>query len=217
MLMKIPGVEIVEQPSERVALHKLADGSSIAFGAVPMRGDTIPKETHAVAAPVREAVEAFSKLEEARRAARDDKGLNEIGRAAKVKTARETTAAAMAEAESKLAQMGAATAGLSEKAFAPPELEASDYNGGLIDQEIRTHVRSLPSDQRAAYLQTLATKPRHLEALMRSPVPIEGASEYANRLWQERLEKSPDAISAQGYRDALDWGLGTLGSMKSKI
>lgn len=183
MQFKIEGLETIPGTDPRVTLHKMADGSTLPMVTPPMRGGQFPEETQAAAVAVRKAANALAELDAARRAAANDKTLSDLGRAEKVKGPMEAAQRALSEADAQLAQIEASTATLHDQAFAPPVLETADVNGALIDQEIRAHARGLTSEERTGYLKTLKSNPRHLEAIMRSPVPIP----HAARLWNEAL------------------------------
>jgi len=217
MQFKIEGLEAIEGPDHRVTVHKLADGSRLPIATPPTRDGTIPEETHAAAAPVRQAANAFAALEKARRDVAKDLTLSDFGREQKVKGAREAAQRSIGEAETQLAQLEATTVGLRDQAFAPPKLESADLANALIDQEVRTYVRGLSPAERTEYLSTLKANPRHLEALLRSPVPIPVISEHANRLWAEKHQNSAAAVKAQGYAAAIEWARGTLRSIRSKV
>jgi hypothetical protein len=217
MQFKIEGLPVIPGTDARVTLHQMSDGSVLPMTLPPLRNGEIPDESHAAAFPVKRAAEALAALDIARRNAATDKNLSDHGRAEKVKGAREAAQRAVSEAEAALGQLEANTAGLLDQALAAPKLETVDVEGALVDQEIRSYARGLNDKQRTDYMQTLKGNARHLDALLRSPVPIALITDHAKRLRAESLDNSPAVLKAKGYADAIDWARGLLPSIKNKI
>lgn len=82
------------------------------------------------------------------------------------------------------------------KEAVPPALAATDYNGGLIDSEIRAYVRSLDSAGHTQLAQQLldGNAPRVLEALLRSPIPLAPVlAQTVAPAWLDHLAKKDPA------------------------
>lgn len=211
--MKIDGLEIAGTDTHATR-HKLHDGSTLAIVNPPMRGEDVPTETHVVAEPVRHAANAFAALDLARGAAAKDQTLSDFGRKAKIAGVRTAASEAVQDASAKLDAMAETIERLEAEAYAPPKLEAGDVEGALIDQEIRNYVRGLSGKAQAEYLKSLGAQPRHVAALMRSPVPMGAVSEMATRLHRESRQNSQKAISANAYASAVEWARMTLDQLR---
>jgi hypothetical protein len=217
MNFRIEGLEVVETQEGRVTVHRLHNGDRLPIVAPPSSNGVLPQETHLAAAPVRKAADAFAKVEAARRAAANDPTLSEVGRANKVQAVRSIASDAVRDAEYDLAGLAKVAEAAHVEAYTPPKIQPGDVENVFIDQEVRHYVRGLSGKGLTDYLQGLERNPRHLEAIMRSPVPMPNVDQYAKRLWETRMQGTSKAVSAKAYADALEWANGTLAQIKAKV
>lgn len=102
--------------------------------------------------------------------------------------------------------------------LAPPRLAENDLAGALVDQEIRGFARTLRGDALSRYAASLADQPRHLAAILRSPVPIAAVSEHAAGVWRDSIvAREPQAIPLARTAEAVRWAEGLLPHIADRV
>ncbi|MDQ0462631.1 hypothetical protein QO010_000379 [Caulobacter ginsengisoli] len=219
MTFEIDGLtKAARQPDEQMTVYELADGSLFPVAGPPRLADaSYAAETHEAARIVREALGQLASVEARRREAKADPTLSPVGRAQRVEEMRRLARVGLEMARAELAKARDGAVRLKEAVFAPPRLGESDLAAALIDQEIRAHVRSLRGQDLVRYTSGLADNPRHLAAIMRSPVPITGVSEYAQGLWRDTAAGHPQAAGLIRTEAAIAWAEGVLPHIAERI
>jgi hypothetical protein len=125
-------------------------------------------------------------------------------------------------AEQSLVALEAKTEQHAEALYAPPRLDRADVVGGLLDQEIRNHARSLNEKGRAELGRSLQEGGRFdaLAAILRSPVPLHSAlSDAAQAGWHAHIERvNPEGVATVTLgREANEWARRALAQARSKL
>lgn len=185
----------------KVLAYDISGGKTLAIPHAP-NYDVAPTP----AAIVKKAMNAIANLEAARKRARENANLSQLGRQAQVEPIRLAAALAIDAAKVELADYVTTVDQWEVKTYAPPALNAADTVGGLVDMELRTWIRSATGKERTDALKSLATEPRFLEAVVRSPTNLAEISTFATATWRDRIDEThPDAPKITLTREAIEW------------
>jgi hypothetical protein len=94
--------------------------------------------------------------------------------------------------------------------YAPSKLHSNDVNAALEDREIRDNWKALPISKRTASLEAMARgdNARLLEALTRSPVPLEDhEAALVQSAWRDAVARREPkkAAELQNSRANVEW------------
>lgn len=202
-----------KQSAPGLTVYDLANGEPLVIDNPPGHADGgFTKATSEVVAILRKPANALAFLDRERQRLAEDDTLSEVGRQQKINEHRTMAQEVAKGAREELEKAAAQAATWSQSLYAPPKLEPDDVASALIDQEIRTHIRGLTGDHLAKYAEALSNQPRHLEAVLRSPVPLgREISAVAEASWAAHIEKTnPRVRDLVQLREAVAWGITNL-------
>ena len=189
------------QRTDRAVVYELADGAKLV---VPHAPD-VP-EVHELAKTVAATLDAFANLDGARRAAAADANLSDVGRVEKLAPQRQQVARQVAQAKATIEESRAHLDAFQARTFAVPAVDPADAATGLADWELRDYLRGLQGKDQAKAFDEIASNPRLMQAVLRSPIPIQPFTDLARKSWAEHVEKThPDAAKVTNFRTAHDW------------
>jgi hypothetical protein len=220
MTFEIDGLtKAARQPDGQVTVYELADGALFPVANPPRLDDqSYASEIHEPARIVREALGQLACVDNRRREALADPALSEVGRREKVEEMRRVARVGLEMARAELEKLRGETARLADELHFPPRLAESDLGGALIDQEIRAYARGLRGEALSRYASGLADNPRHLAAIMRSPVPIAAVSDHAVTVWRETVAAAhPQGPALGRTQAAVRWAEAVLPHIAERI
>lgn len=220
MTFEIDGLTpAARQPDGQVTVYELADGSLFPVAGPPSLADgTYGPEVQEAARIVREALTQLAGVEGQRRAAAGDPALSELGRRQKVEAVRQVARVGLEMARAELAKLKDETGRREAALYGPPALAEGDLAGALVDREIRDHVRGLKGEALSRYAAELEGNPRHMAAILRSPVPIAGLLDHAVQAWREDVTaRDPRAGALGRTQDAVRWAEGLLPHIEARL
>ena len=208
MTFAIPGLGLFAKNPEpnRMTLHVLQDGSLFPLVHPPKRPDgSYSANVQEASRIVLEAGRAVVEVQQARKAAADDRNLSQAGRMDKVRPVEERAKVQIEDAKAALQRLEVATLARRDQIFAPPAIDPTDAVTALTDYEIRKHVGRLSTPEIQTFTKALEENERYMLAVLRSPVPIPFLSDYARQLWNDRLlETRPEALAITESLDAIE-------------
>ncbi len=220
MTFEIDGLtRAARQPDDKLTVYELADGSLFPVAGPPRLSDgTYGPEIQEAARIVREALGQLASVEGQRRAAAADPALSAVGKRQKVEAMRQVARVGLEMARAELERLKDKTGRREAALLAPPRLADSDLAGALVDQEIRGHARTLRGEALNRYAAGLADNPRHLAAILRSPVPIAAVSDHAAGVWRDSVAvREPQAVPLARAAEAVRWAEGVLPHIAERV
>jgi hypothetical protein len=182
-------------------------------------GKASPEDREFVDEPVSlaasRAMLAMLQLDAQVHAVTTDSRLSPAGRMEALKAPRANAIKTIATAGRDIAAHGATVAQRERDFYAPAKLPVGDAVSAHEDGELRAHWRTSPVAQRTKMLAQMQAgeNTRMLEALTRSPIPLEAhETELVNTAWREAQAKRDPAKSSalKSARANADWSDGVV-------
>jgi hypothetical protein len=220
MTFEVDGLtKAARQPDDRITVYELSDGSLFPVARPPALSDgTHGPEVQEPARIVREALGHLASVDGRRREAMADPALSSVGRTQRIEEMRRIARVGLEMARAELEKTRIQAERLEGELFAPPRLAEEDLAGALIDQEIRRYARGLKGEALSRYAAGLAEAPRHLAAILRSPVPLPAVSDHAAGVWRDSVMAGhPRAAPLGRLKEAVRWAEGLLPHIAERV